>query len=254
MDLLPVNKYDVLMQQILEFIQGTWLAEQPIAGCTDEEIARVEQSIGKKFPAALTAWYRCFGKHPPQTRDYDMDFSLADLMRAQNTARIFTEMPDSVWRMPANFLPFSQRTGDQMLMLDLSTGDDPVVYHYLEGEDSASYMSIAFSAYMREGVLEWLNTHPYHNPFHAVQRTPESEPRSRQDLWVLDDLKRQIGDMRQAFVERIHNEDAGRDSITEPGEFQQRWMEYFTTTEVWQRMKDFDLTMPFGWITPPGRK
>src|SRR3954467_14730764 len=94
-----MNKYDTLMREIVDYLKGTRLAKAgkhrvdkgSILGSTYLEIQAAEQEIGKRLPAALKAWYRAAGAVPPYLYDYDADFSLQDLKRAQELAFDLTQ-------------------------------------------------------------------------------------------------------------------------------------------------------------------
>ncbi len=154
------------MRETINLLKGTRLSKPtpypplvdkgPIRGNTEDEIDETERRIGKKLPASLRAWYRVAGAVPPYWYDYDADFSLQDLIRAQETAYELTHR-EAKWEITDNIIPFSQRIGDQFLFIDVNEGDpdDPSVYHCLDG-DLPKHVNQAFSVFIRKSCLDWL--------------------------------------------------------------------------------------------------
>lgn len=243
-----MDKYDRLMQEIVAYLQGTWLAKAPdnnyrfhdrgpISGSSEAEIEEAEQHVGKKLPAALKAWYRVAGKVPPYFYDYDMDLSIKDFLNAQETAVELTQEEYAEWQLTDNILPFSQRIGEQFLFVDTALGEaeDPPVFHCMEGEHPTP-VTVAFSCYIREAWLQWLNV-------------SNEEPLTHSQL--VEVLRTEANEFRCQLIERVHHEDLTHDEITGPRQFQERWLEAFSKSEVWNRMQSEGLRMPYGWITPP---
>jgi hypothetical protein len=147
--------YDKFMREILDYITGTWLAKNPIVGCSLEQIKQAEEKIGKKLPSSLVAWYRHMGESPPDWNDHDADFSIRDLLAAQETARILTSLSDSHWKLTEQILPFSQRLEQDFLFVDIIMCDDPPVYLYVDGVPEVQSLGVAFSVFIRESIIQW---------------------------------------------------------------------------------------------------
>jgi hypothetical protein len=247
------TRYDKLMRDIIDYIAGTKLAQTPITGCSADQIAQAEETIGKKLPPSLVAWYRHMGENPPSWNDYDADFSIRDLTAAQETARKLTSLPECQWTLTEQILPFSQRIGEQFLFVDMSSDPvDPPVYHYMECEPDAQPIDIAFSVHIREGVLEWLDTFrpsEYMREIGEWREKPNAEWLKRKH--ILDALYAEADEIRKDLLETVHDEDIAADTITSPRAFQERWIAEFSSTETWVKFQKEGLRMHFGWITPP---
>jgi hypothetical protein len=258
-----MDKYDRLMQEIVAYLQGTWLAKAPdghldwgpITGSSEAEIEEAEKQIGKKIPAALKAWYRVAGKIPPYINDYDANNSLRDFLRAQETAVALTAEQGAEWTLTDTMLPFSQRIGEQFVFVDttLDDPDDPPVFHFMEGDDKSHQVSKAFSNNIREELLSWLD-------FPAWDKENRHEIGSWQskgyESWlarkrIMDTLRGEAAGFRRQLIAKIHDEDLVRNEITGPRQFQERWLETFPRSEIWRKLQSEGLRMPFDWIDPP---
>lgn len=258
-----MDQYDKFMRQLVDYLDGTWLSKRtrpplpdlgPIKGSSDAEIEQAEAQIGKSLPASLKAWYRVAGKVPPYVYDYDADFSVQDLIAAQTTARKLSQAVHSQWELTESLVPFSQRIGEQFLMVDVSKGcsDDPPVFHFLEGKAFPMQSSVAFSAFMREEWLGWLERR------HWGERNKlwmEGWRTKSKDEWlarkhVLDALESEAHQFRISLVEQVYQEDLERHEITGPREFQERWVAEFFAGEIWKKYQSEGLSYPYNWITP----
>jgi hypothetical protein len=258
-----VNKYEKLMQEIVEYLDGTWLASWngnpaiqhrgPIRGNSEDEIEAVEQKIGRKLPSSMKAWYRRAGAVPPYLYDYDADHSLQDFQRAQKTARELTQDENCKWKLTDTIFPFSQRIGEQFNFVNTqdSNPDDPPVFHYMETHAQPSQVDIAFTIYIREIWLEWLDAS-------AANQEIIREMSTRHDkkVWlarkhVLEALDAEVREFRRQLLEVVHQEDLGRNLITSPRVFQERWLQEFPKSEIWDKLQKEGLRMPFNWIDPP---
>lgn len=158
-----MDKYENLMREIVDFLDGTMVSKArsgmpdfgPIRGCSPETIQRVEEEIGKKLPLAMKAWYLAAGEVPPYVYDHDLDYSIRDLLKSQETAARLTQDEECQWELSEAIIPFAQRSGEQFLFVDISkeNPEDPPVYHYYEFTAYPSQAAATFSAFMRD---RWL--------------------------------------------------------------------------------------------------
>jgi hypothetical protein len=256
-----MNKYDTLMREIVDYLKGTRLDKASkhtidkgsILGSTYLEIRAAEQEIGKKLPAALKAWYRAAGAVPPYLNDYDADYSLQDLKRAQVTAFNLTQDEECQWQITDHILPFSQRIGEQFLFVDTSKGipDDPPVYHFMEGHELPKQIDVAFSACNREMWLQWLDFGAQGDGIkkeQEVKMTPDERMARKR---ILDHLNAETRAFRQDLVNRVYEEDLTKDVLTGPRAFQERWKKEFAASEVWQMLKKEGLRFPYDFIDAP---
>ncbi len=255
-----MDKYDRFMQEMIAYLQATWLAKSrppgtdrgAIRGSTESEIEEVEQQIGKKLPAALKAWYRVAGAVPPYLNDHDADFSLEDLKRAQETAVDLVQGEDCDWELTDAILPFSQRMGGQFLFVDTSKGNvnDPPVFLYVENEAQPYPSSAAFTCSIREKWLIWLDF-PKRNK-EVVNQIGLFRENWMSRKRIIDTLRAQVLQLRNQLIETIHQEDLGRDVVSGPRIFQERWLQAISSSEIKQKLLSEGLEIPFNWIeTPP---
>lgn len=258
-----MDKYDRLMQEIVAYLQGTWLAKAPdnnyrfhdrgpISGSSEAEIEEAEQHVGKKLPAALKAWYRVAGKVPPYLNDHDADYSLDDLLRTQETVVDMMEEATYDWRPKKEYLPFSHRLGEQFMFVDVTGKDanDPPVFLYWEGTEEQ--VAVSLTCYIRELWLGWLDFNPQHQEnLREIWRRTKTRDEELLRIQLVRALRSDAYQFRKQLIEKIHQEDLAHDEITGPRQFQERWLEAFSKSEVWQKMQSEGLRMPYGWITPP---
>jgi hypothetical protein len=208
------DHYDSFMQSIIYYLAGTWLAKPhalladkgSIAGSTDDEIDAAERRIGRALPAALRAWYRVAGKVPPSLQDHDADFSLRNLTDVHSTlADHLTDEPGEPWLAPPSAVVFSVRLADQCLYVDPAEGaaDDLPVYHFMFGAAAVRQVDGAFSSFMRETWLDWLEF----VASNAERQT--SSQRKSQAAWAAD-----VSDLRTQLIARVHAEDVQRGALT----------------------------------------
>jgi hypothetical protein len=242
-----VNKYDKLMREIVDYLDGTIFSQPyssavdrgPIQGSSDAEIEQAEDRIDRKLPAAVKAWYRVAGKVPPYLNDHDADFSLRDLVESQT---LYGHAQGSTWRQPKTVLIFSSRLGDQFLMVDTGIGDpdDPPVFRL--GDENTSYRIVepAYSVFMREMWLQWLEyceLDPRENTFKSQQ-------------YSIHAIRQEAEHLRQYLIEDVYQEDIDRDEITGPQAFQTRWIAEFSASDTWQKFQVEGLRFPYNWEIP----
>jgi hypothetical protein len=249
-----MNKYEKLMQDIVEYLDGTWDGNPaihhrgPIRDNSEGEIEAVEQKIGRKLPSSMKAWYRRAGAVPPYLYDYDADH-FDDFQRSQETARELTQDENCKWKLNDHIFPFTQRVGEQFNFVNTqdSNPDDPPVFHYIEMDNHPSEVDIAFTTYIREIWLEWLDSSAAYEQIIREMKKPAWLARKH----VVGALDSEVRRFRRQLIEIVHREDLGRNVITGPRQFQERWLEEFPKSEIWGKLQKEGLSMPFNWINLP---
>jgi hypothetical protein len=243
-----MNKYDKVMREIVDYLAGTRFSRPhspavdrgPIQGSSEAEIEEAEDRIGRKLPAAMRAWYRVAGKVPPYLNDHDADFSLRDLVESQTQYGIGQ---DSHWGRSKSVLFFSSRLGDNFLMVDTGIGDpdDPPVFRF--GDDDSSYRIVesAYSVFMREMWLEWLE----------IPEKDRREDTFKSQEYFIHVIRQEAKHLRQYLIEDIYQEDLDRGEITGPRDFQARWIAEFSASDIWQKFQVEGLRFPYNWVIPP---
>ena len=187
--------------------------------------------------------------------DYDADFSLNDLLRAQETAEQLTQFETCKCKLTPNSVPFSQRIGEQFLMVhsDQEFSDDPPVFHFMEESERPRQVDIAFSNFIREMWLEWLDfpawSRENSQEIHSWREKGYADELTRKR--VVDALREEVRVFRNSLIERVHLEDVARDEITGPQAFQERWIAEFSESEIWKRMQVEGMRFPYNWTRPP---
>lgn len=261
-----MGKYDKLMQEIIAYLDGTWLSKPhplrhpdkepiPITGASEQEIEEAEAKIGKKIPAALKAWYRVAGKTPTYLYDHDADYTICDLMKSQESAQWLSDDDRTAWTLVDKIIPYSSRLGDQLLYLDCSKDnnqDDPPVI-IISHTKEAKFVSVAFSVSMRETWLSWLEfaakSHNRSQEF-AQSRTQKKGSWSERQKFIRD-LRNEAKPLRNELVEQIYQEDLKRDEITGPMVFQKRWIEVFDSSEIKKKFDEAEAMYPYYWVEAP---
>lgn len=245
-----IDKYDIFMQELIVDLTGTWVdagimmpKKGAMQGSTEDEITAVEQEIGKQLPAALKAWYQVAGEVPPDINNYDLDYSLADFKRAQETAADFAQwFEESEKKRLSEMMPFSQRIGEVCLFLELNHDnvDDPPVFISVEAEP-LQQVDIAFTTYIRETCMSFLEPEV---PGIRLSYEPEIRKYRR-------GLYEQAQQIRKELIEIVHQEDLVRDTITGVQGFQERWLNHEPAIEIGRKIENEGLLPPYNWKIPP---
>ncbi|MFN3652310.1 MAG: SMI1/KNR4 family protein [Armatimonadota bacterium] len=102
-----------------------------VAGCSAEEIARVEAVLGLRLPPAYRGFLAVMGKAAGPLYLGDT-FLYPTEIDVREDAALLAERHG--WTLPEDAVVFAMHGGWEFDFIRASEGDDPPVYHYVEGE------------------------------------------------------------------------------------------------------------------------
>lgn len=103
-----------------------------IIGCTTEEIAAIERTVSAPLPYAYVAFLKMMGKKAGNLWVGSNVFYPEPLTLNEDALALLRENGDESFWQQGN-IAFHMHQGYQFLFVKAGEGDDPPVYHYLEG-------------------------------------------------------------------------------------------------------------------------
>lgn len=107
--------------------------EAVVRGCTDEEVATLEQRIGRFLPAAYREFLLWIG-HSAEYLLRGSNVFYPDLERLHTSTEELLQENNITTPLPDDAFVFYMHQGYQCSFFRLSEGDNPPVYFYGEGE------------------------------------------------------------------------------------------------------------------------
>jgi SMI1-KNR4 cell-wall len=128
-------------------------APEGCVGCSTSEIDRLERECGLALPAAYRFFLQEMGKNAGTfLRGTEWTFdTLPDL---QQVGRRLLRERNSESLMPAPAFVFAAHQRYQFLYFDCTEGDDPPVYHCMEGAPNVPKVYDQFSQWVLRTVVE----------------------------------------------------------------------------------------------------
>lgn len=129
--------------------------EQDLAGASAEEIRELEKYAGGQFP-----WiYRQFLQHLGRSagdlfRGSDYSVSQCFHLRLKEHAEEILKRNKAPFVLPKTAFVFLMSQGYQFSFFHLDQGDDPSVYHYLEGDSIPKKLEGKLSGYLLRCIEE----------------------------------------------------------------------------------------------------
>lgn len=128
-------------------------AGDEIVGCTEREIAQLEEKLATHFPPAYRAFLLSMGKGAGRLfMGTDIFFGhISELRNALNEA--VAEARDGLL-LPADAVVFMSHQGIVFMFFRTSEGDDPPVYRYCQGDGSPIQSDSRFTEFLSKCIIE----------------------------------------------------------------------------------------------------
>lgn len=130
---------------------------RPIKGCTDSDIADLEDALRLELPAAYVEFLRWMG-HDAGDLLIGTDYAYAIVPRLRTWAQELLDEDVYTTPLPQDAIVTSMHQGYQFLFIRAAEGDDPPVYYYREGMQEPDFIKkfASFSMYITHIVDEFI--------------------------------------------------------------------------------------------------
>ncbi len=115
--------------------KGFVYAEEPIAGCTEDEIEEMENRFQIKFPSMYRDYLRVMGRGTGSLLRGE-EHCYPDLLKLREWAQELLTESESAFHLPHSAFVIWMSQGTQFSYIDCAGGDDPPVYHYREDDEA----------------------------------------------------------------------------------------------------------------------
>ena len=132
-----------------ELVTSGVVKASDLRGLSENEIAAIEKIHGRSLPAAYRAFLARAGRGAGVFLA-GTDLFVPSLHELRHwTLELFRECDINFPLSPTHFV-FGMHQGYEALFFDSSTGDDPPVYQFVEGQGPPRVVWPSFTAYLRE--------------------------------------------------------------------------------------------------------
>lgn len=135
------------------FAHSRLAAPDEVLGCTEAEVAALEQRIGHYLPAAYREFLLWIG-HSAGHLLQGSDVFYQQLEPLPTYAQELLQENDITTPLPEDAFVFYVHQGYQFMFFRLSEGDDPPVYYYGEGEGQDTFRVLypSYSAFLETEI------------------------------------------------------------------------------------------------------
>lgn len=124
------------MQDFVQQLKSARLvntSNYPIRGCSIEQIQEIETKFKLTLPPIYKNYLSVMGQ---KSGDFlrGSDFWYPELLTLREGAEILLREDNSPLKLPDSVFVFGMHQGYQFFYFDTTVGDDPPVFHYMEGE------------------------------------------------------------------------------------------------------------------------
>lgn len=135
-----------IRQRLLSLLSSR---EDELEGASDEEIVELESYAGGRFPAVYKQFLKCLGRSAGELlRGSEYAISQSLRLRLKEHAEELLRRSDASFVLPRKAFVFLMSQGYQFAFFNLDQGDDPCVYHYLEGDSTPKLLDPTLSGYL----------------------------------------------------------------------------------------------------------
>ncbi|MDK2127018.1 SMI1/KNR4 family protein [Parachitinimonas caeni] len=120
-------------------------------GCSQEEIAALEQSTGLSFPLQYREFLLAIGKRAGRLFQ-GTDIFLPAISGLKDEAINLLEENEEDFNLPKEAFVFSMHQGYEFNYFNTSEGDDPPVYQYVEGNGPPVLTWNSFSEFLNDSI------------------------------------------------------------------------------------------------------
>jgi len=126
-------------------------APEQLVGVSEIEIARLERTLNLRLPQQYKTFLQSCGQGAGRFfTGTDMFFPGVEQLR--NAAEALLQENHETFQLPADAVVFSMHQGYQFNYFHSSEGDDPAVYHYMEGEGLPVLTHESFSSFLLDAI------------------------------------------------------------------------------------------------------
>jgi hypothetical protein len=144
---------DSISGAIDQLVSSGMVDREDLAGCTQEDLERIEAEAGVRLPASYKQLMSVAGRSAGRFLEgSDFLFPAVTGLKA-DAVRLLRECGTDWHLSPTEFV-FVGHQGYQFLFFDCAKGDDPPVYLFVEGDEKPREVYSHFSAWFEECVLD----------------------------------------------------------------------------------------------------
>jgi hypothetical protein len=126
-----------------------------LEGASEEEIRELEKYAGGKLPSVYKQLLKKLGRSAGELfRGSDYSVRQPFHLRLKEHAEELLKRSKAPFVLPRTAFVFLMSQGYQFSFFHLDQGDDPEVYHYLEGEPTPRQMDATLSGYLLRCIEE----------------------------------------------------------------------------------------------------
>jgi hypothetical protein len=127
--------------------------EQPLEGANDGEIEALEAYAGGALPVVYRQFLKQLGRSAGELlRGSEYAVSQEFHLRLREYAEELLRRNAAPFALPPTAFVFLMSQGYQFSFFNRNQGDDPSVYHYLEGDPAPRLLDATLSGYLRRCV------------------------------------------------------------------------------------------------------
>jgi len=141
---------------VIELVRKLLVAKlaspQSLKGCSEKQIIEIEQAQGVKLPALYKGFLSTVGLGAGQLL-VGSDFRYPDLLSLKKWAQELLVENNQPLKLPEKAFVFYMHQGYQFDYFDTAdVRDDPVIFHFYEGESAFKAMEMTFSEFVFQGI------------------------------------------------------------------------------------------------------
>jgi SMI1-KNR4 cell-wall len=125
------------------------VGDQELAGASDEDITELENYAGGRLPAVYKQFLKQLGRSAGELfRGSEYALSQKFCLHLKEHAEELLKRKEASFTLPQSAFVFLMSQGYQFTFFNLDEGDDPTVYHYLEGNLTPKVLDAKLSQYL----------------------------------------------------------------------------------------------------------
>lgn len=125
-----------------------------IRGCTSEQIDEVSAAQGTRLPASYLEFLRIAGSSSGREHEGENVF-YPNVLWLKEEAQALIRECGTPFQLPPDAVVFSMYQGGQFMFIEGEAGDDPPVFHFIEGNQEPVLIEESFTGFL-ENYLEHL--------------------------------------------------------------------------------------------------
>jgi SMI1/KNR4 family protein SUKH-1 len=140
-------------------------SEQDLEGASEEEIRELEKYAGGPLPAVYKQFLKQLGRSAGELfRGSDYSVSQRFRLHLREHAEALLLRSNAPFVLPKTAFVFLMSQGYQFSFFYIGQGDDPGVYHYLEGDPLPRQLDATLSGYLLRCIEECERRTPHLSP------------------------------------------------------------------------------------------